>query len=144
MILNPQGDSMKHFFALAFITMMVAAPVAQAVPVPNPYITGSTAVIVSSYSGISAGILSPVITTAGGLILDIAGKEAAFKAAQNDIATFEATGKLSPGLKTSIESLQLEDPTISESEALDKIVQTIEDDRGEAQTNTLEEIENKN
>ena len=110
---------MKTLFALVFSVLMIAAPVKEtkAADIPTAVVVG---VLVAHYAGTLAGVAASSLLAGTAVVLH--SKEAAVKAAQNDVQNFYSTGEISLNLENSIRSLQIMDESISDEEAMDMIL----------------------
>lgn len=114
---------MKNLFALVFAFSLAFAPVKE-----SKALDISTTVVVGVVVGIYVSPLAGVAASsalAGTYLVTAASKEAAIKSAQNDLNAYAATGELSLALKSSVQSIQAMDESISEAEAMDLIVEAI-------------------
>ena len=115
---------MKKMIMLALAFLITAAPFQQskASDITTSVVVG---VLVTQYAGTLAGVAASSLLAGTAVVIHSAGKEAAVKAAQNDIQNFYSSGELSLALENTVKSIQALDESISEEEAMDMILEAV-------------------
>lgn len=117
---------MKSILTLAFaflITFTASTQKAKATDITTSVVAG---VVVAHYVGTLAGVgVSVVLAGAATLIHTAAGKEAVAKAAMNDAQDYYLNGSLSLALNNTVKEIQAMDESISEEEAVDMVVASV-------------------
>jgi hypothetical protein len=115
---------MKTAFALmfAFLFAFSAPQRAEASDIATSVVAG---VVVTQYVGVGAGVAVSMVLAGAAVVIHSSGKEAVAQAALNDVQDFYQNGRLSVALGNTINSLQDLDPSLSDEEAVDLVVEAV-------------------
>jgi hypothetical protein len=115
---------MKTAFALmfAFLFAFSAPQRAEASDIATSVVAG---VVVTQYVGVGAGVAVSMVLAGAAVVIHSSGKEAVAQAALNDVQDFYQNGRLSVALENTINSLQDLDPSLSDEEAVDLVVEAV-------------------
>ena len=116
---------MKVLFTMLIALSFTLAPVkkAEASDIATSVVVG---IVISHYAGTLAGVAASLLLAGTAVVIHGAGKEAIAQAAQNDIMEFQASGNMSLALENSINGLQEVDSSISDEEAVNLILASVQ------------------